>query len=245
MAAWMARLAQRTARRRTQGMWRRVHAAALLGMNIGGPIDPAVNGEAWLARTVVPAGGRVFDVGANVGAYARAVQAVVHGVRIDCFEPGADAYRQLAKVPGVTAWPLAFGASKGRAALHHSPASSELASLVDRGFGGDIEQVTVTTVDAFVATHEVDRIDLLKIDTEGTDLDVIRGARGPLAAGAIRSVQFEFGGGNITSRTFLRDFADALPGFTLHRLLPDGLVPIGPHERDEVFVMANYVALRT
>jgi FkbM family methyltransferase len=53
-------------------------------------------------------------------------------------------------------------------------------------------QVSCTTIDDFGATHGLGAIDVLEIDTEGSDFDVIPGGRKLLGLGAIRFVYFEF-----------------------------------------------------
>jgi FkbM family methyltransferase len=55
------------------------------------------------------------------------------------------------------------------------------------------EQVTVTTIDYFCQKREIDRIDLLKIDAEGHDLEVVQGASRMLAAGSVAMVLAEVG----------------------------------------------------
>jgi hypothetical protein len=55
------------------------------------------------------------------------------------------------------------------------------------------EQVKVITLDQFVRENNIDRIGLLKIDAEGFDLEVIAGAVGTLASGAVRFVLVEVG----------------------------------------------------
>ena len=49
----------------------------------------------------------------------------------------------------------------------------------------------MTTVDAFCAVHGIDKIDLLKIDTEGYDLVVLEGARELLRSGRARFILVE------------------------------------------------------
>jgi FkbM family methyltransferase len=53
--------------------------------------------------------------------------------------------------------------------------------------------VKVTTVDAFCSANGLERIGLLKIDTEGGDLDVLRGAECMLSAARIDFVEVEAG----------------------------------------------------
>jgi hypothetical protein len=51
--------------------------------------------------------------------------------------------------------------------------------------------VDVETVDHFCEEHQIRRIDILKSDTEGYDLEVLNGARGMLQSGSVRLVYFE------------------------------------------------------
>jgi FkbM family methyltransferase len=245
MAAWMARLANRTAVAGMQPFWRRLHAASLLGMNIGGSIDPLENGEAWLVDELVPKAGLVLDVGANVGRYALMVRSVRPSAVLHCFEPGSAAFSELESLggPDLFTWNLAVADAPGRGVLHLADSNSELSSLVDLGRGSASEAVEIITIDGFLRQEGISRVDLLKVDAEGGDLEVLRGARQSLASGAIRAVQFEFGGTAIGSRDYLSDFADALSGYSLHRLLRNGMAPVIPTEAEEIFVMANYVAL--
>ena len=41
----------------------------------------------------------------------------------------------------------------------------------------DTQRCAMTTVSALMAEHDLERIDLLKIDVEGAELDVLRGIR--------------------------------------------------------------------
>ena len=49
-------------------------------------------------------------------------------------------------------------------------------------------------------------IDLLKLDVEGHELEVLRGGVRMFAQRRVKMVSFEFGGCNIDSRTYFRDF---------------------------------------
>ena len=51
----------------------------------------------------------------------------------------------------------------------------------------------MSTIDDFTCEEEISHIDLLKIDTEGFDLEVLRGAQQMLDAGKISFVQVEVG----------------------------------------------------
>ena len=48
----------------------------------------------------------------------------------------------------------------------------------------------------------------MKMDIEGHEPFALRGAKNSLQKGLFRYIQFEYGGCNIDSRTYLKDFYD-------------------------------------
>ena len=89
----------------------------------------------------------------------------------------------------------------------------------------------------------MDKVDVLKLDVEGHELDVLRAATDQLKT--VRVIQFEFGGCNIDTRTYWQDFwyllSDA--GYRLYRLAPRRLIQVSRyHERDESFLTTNFFA---
>ena len=85
------------------------------------------------------------------------------------------------------------------------------------------------------------------MDVEGHELFVLRGARQSLASRKIGALSFEFGCGNINSRTFFRDFWELLTGagFSIWRITPSGkYLPVGDYYEDLEYFrgLANYVA---
>lgn len=239
--------------RRLQPIWDRVSALALKGMNVG-DINHSTNGEVWLleklARHLGPSP-VVFDVGANRGRYTAAVLEEMPAARLYAFEPSSVAFAELVATVGrrATTSRVALGSEDGERPLYGDAPGSELGSLVPRDLHRhglelrEVETVTVRRLENVCRDLQIDRIDFLKIDAEGHDLDVLRGAESMLGA-AIGVIQFEFGGTAIDSRQPLRDFFDLLePSYRIHRLLPRGLWPLEYNERIEIFTYANYVAL--
>jgi FkbM family methyltransferase len=226
-------------------------AYALMGVGTAG--RTALSGEAVSVKRLRP-GAVIFDVGANVGQFATLAQTVPN-CKLYCFEPGKHTFAALSEnIHRATLFSLALAAEPGTLTLHYDHAGSGLASLTKRrldhhgiGFEGS-EQVDVETMDRMCAQLGVTSIDLLKIDVEGHELDVLRGAKDMLAKRAIGSVQFEFGGCNIDTRTFFQDFyyffKDA--GMVIHRITPSGyLHPITQYrELNEQFGTTNYLAIR-
>jgi FkbM family methyltransferase len=66
-----------------------------------------------------------------------------------------------------------------------------MSSLVRPEYSSGEEQVQVTTVDDFVAANALPHIHLLKVDAEGFDLNVLRGADSTLSEGRISLVLTE------------------------------------------------------
>jgi FkbM family methyltransferase len=137
----------------------------------------------------LPAEPRVVDVGANVGLFAWRVAALWPQARILALEPARDNHARLERMLAALgvrgrAVRAAAGRRAGRATLYLR--SSVTHSLrpdwhpdLDRGAG--VEDVEVVTVDGAVDAAGFDRVDLLKVDVEGAELDVLAGAEATLA----------------------------------------------------------------
>lgn len=242
---------------RLQPFFELLHHVSLKGMNYGAANSPRQSGErAVLERLRVAYGESapvVFDVGANHGQYARLATSVLGSkVQLHCFEPLDAPSRDLASMaapPRVNVHKLGLSDRVGPRTLRAAAAGDvrasvyELPEFRDPDGAGHTETVEFTTLDTFCAEAGVGRIDFLKIDVEGHELAVLRGARRLLDAGAIGAVQFEFGAAHVHARVFLADFFELLAGFELHRVVQDGIRRLQYAERYEVFHTSNYLAL--
>lgn len=151
----------------------------------------------------------VFDVGAHIGELTLLFSRFV-GQRgqVHAFEAcGATFERlktlcQLANRRNVILNDIALADSVGPVKLHvydseHSGWNS-LAERPLRSYGihvdaVGIEEVPAVTVDAYCEQKDIAHIDLLKIDVEGAEYQVLKGARGMLGGKKIRCCVFEFG----------------------------------------------------
>jgi FkbM family methyltransferase len=237
-------------RRRTQPYWERLHRLAIAGMNLGsGADDPRRSGEAMVLRSLSP-GATVLDVGANVGMYSALALELVPEIHLLAFEPQPAAAVAWRAAIGARARLLEIGLGEADASvqLFGSEVDSGLASTTRRVHPGltwePVAMIRVRSLDDVAAEEGIAHVDLLKVDVEGGEVDVLRGARRMLAEGRIDRVQFEFGGSAIDSRIYLRDLVDALAGYRLHRIVRDGWVPVAYSELDEIFTTGNYLALR-
>lgn len=136
-----------------------------------------------------------LDVGANVGQTVGALRHHLRDARIHAFEPFAEPRRQLVQrwggTPGVTLVPLAMGAAPAQ--LRVAPqAESVRNSLRDVGDRRAVaETIEVDTVDRYCAGAGIGEVTILKTDTEGWDLEVLRGAAALLAAQRVGFVYVE------------------------------------------------------
>jgi FkbM family methyltransferase len=239
-------------------------------MNYGGGGLIEQSGEEWVLENVVAPACRgaetpvVFDVGANVGDYSRLVRRHLPAALVYAFEPSAAVHRRLAEnlasSEGAERFrPFNLGLSDEEKTVELYSYTVEgqeqsLISSIDRRLPTQVlqvevsasERVRVRTLDGFCEEERVGRIDFLKLDVEGHELAVLRGARRMLEAGAVSIIQFEFGPANIYSRTYFYDFWSLLSGhFDLYRIIPRGIVPIAYYgEHREVFLTTNYLAVR-
>jgi FkbM family methyltransferase len=223
-------------------------------MNFGDS-NQATNGEMWLLDHLADefdSAPVVFDVGANVGAYSRAVLERIPSAHLFSFEPSRTAFTELetALSQRAVVRRVALAEEDAQRPLWTDSPGSELASLTRRDLHrfrlemNTSEMVELRRLDDLCAELEIARIDLLKIDTEGGDLAVLRGA-GDMLGARVDVIQFEFGGTAIDTGEPLRSYFDLLePAYRIHRLLPDGLRPLEYNERLEVAVYANYVAVK-
>lgn len=198
----------------------------------------------------------VFDVGANEGNWLSQVLRLAPDARLHAFEPQpALAERIRVRAPGVFVTNAAVGERQDRLTLYDyadHPGSSHASLLpgvidgVHRGLARTTE-VPVIRLDDYCKDRSIEAIDLLKIDVEGFELSVLRGAQRLLASGKVAAIQFEFNEMNVVGRTFLRDFFQVLgPDYRLYRVLPHGLLPLrnGSAWLNEQFVFQNVLALR-
>jgi FkbM family methyltransferase len=150
--------------------------------------------RAWHADDVV------LDIGANDGrTVLRLARHLPKLPRVYAYEPTSGAFRRLcertAKLPRVEAVRQAVGARAGQVEIYVNPQSA-LSSL-DPAWGeaGARETVVMTTVDEIVRAHGLERVHFLKIDVEGHDLEVLKGAHRTLSDGRVEIVQVEVGFG--------------------------------------------------
>ncbi|MCK6511757.1 FkbM family methyltransferase [Myxococcota bacterium] len=229
--------------------------------------DPRSNGEYALQEYVLSLHRNkqdalcVFDVGANVGEWScsfaeRAKKARIP-MLIHAFEPFLGTYLSLQKKlaacdvqQSVKANHLALSSQEGTREFFSLGENVGINSLYEENakrsdlLDHEVVSIQTTTLDRYCQKESIERIHLLKIDTEGHDFDVLQGCQEMLRRDRIDLIQFEYNHRWIYARHFLKDvFEWSRPfGLRLGKLTPKGIeVYKGWHPELETFRENNYV----
>lgn len=139
----------------------------------------------------------VLDVGAHAGQFTKIFGALMRGGtgRVYAFEPSRytcsilNLVKFVWRLENVTVQNWGLGAAPGRLVLSTPLKKSGSvafgqASLVPRSFTGPMrtEDIDVTTLDGFAHCHNLRRVDFIKMDVEGYELDIILGGHTLLKA---------------------------------------------------------------
>lgn len=166
-------------------VWVNIRERVGADLYFGLPYEPFE--MAVFARLARP-GAVVIDVGANLGLYAlRAASLVGPRGLVHAFEPASATYALLRAnlahnaAANVRAFQVALSDAPGEGLLQANRESA-LAGLAATGRGQTVaaERVRIDTLDAHVAREGLGHVDLLKVDVEGFEGHVLRGARATL-----------------------------------------------------------------
>jgi len=143
----------------------------------------------------------IFDVGADIGQSTRQYVNWFPQSQIYCFEPISQTFvelkRNVKSFSNVHCLKLALGSSKSRGYMYGGACSS-MYSLNPRAddisrANLNVESVEIDTLDEFCHRQKIIKLSFLKVDTEGHDLEVLRGAEEMLSRQTIDIVQVEAG----------------------------------------------------
>jgi FkbM family methyltransferase len=231
----------------------------LRGIGVMNYYDRSVSGEEFLIAKLLPRFVQnnppvLFDVGANRGEYTRLLANQFPGAYIFAFEPHPRNFEILSKsnIRNFSPHRIALSDRSEQSSLYdrvdddgstNASLHSEVITHI-HGTTSVSHEVGVETLDNFVATLNINFIDFLKIDVEGSELAVLHGGHHLIKEERIGIIQFEFNEMNIISHSFLHDFREILPQYQIFRLLPKGLLPVPDYPLlSELFGFQNIVAI--
>ena len=218
-----------------------------------------ISSEVAVAANMVKSPNPVLlDVGANLGSWSTQMLKLFPGFsKLILLEPQPHCLEHLAKLhlPNSSICACAVSDQEGEMKFFTAERKQgwEAASLFERRetYFSEVGQtamvVRVRKLDDIIADEGLASIDFMKIDVEGADFLALKGAEANLKNHNIKAMSFEFGSGNINSRTFFRDFWDFLRplGYSISRILPGGkLLKIEEYAEDLEYFrgVTNYVA---
>jgi len=148
----------------------------------------------------------IFDVGAHIGDTVAKYRSLFPSAHIHCFEPFPDSFDRLAtrltRVPRTHLHRLALMEHEGSTKLHvnRSVATNSTLPSDARGafYWGEQKLETEATIDVVASTidqvrdrESVNHIDILKIDVQGAEYAVLRGADATLRQHAVDVLYME------------------------------------------------------
>jgi FkbM family methyltransferase len=212
--------------------------------------------EAWepevidvLARLApVVDGSTCLDVGANVGVFSLVLAALNPAVQVHAFEPVPASIAALRRniavncvADAVHAHDVALSDAEGSARIHvprqagGKPCDASL--LADFRADTDTFDVRTTTIDHFVATHGIRAVGVIKVDTEGTEHQVLAGARRTLEHH--RPFVFCEVLYNWPAEPHIGPLFDEL-GYAAYHLTEDGPLPVTEVRGDPNYAQLNF-----
>ncbi len=192
----------------------------------------------------------IFDIGGNLGEWSLCVIKKIKDAKIHMFEPSSSIYgvaQTNLQNYNMKVNNLAVGDKVGKRKFFVY-GNSAISSFYknDDFYTDQIELVDTTTIDKYCYSHKLNFIDYLKIDTEGHDLFVLKGAEKMLDSKKINFIQFEYGPSNIHSKVLFKDILNFLisKNYFVFRIYPSFIRPIVQYSSElENFVLVNYISV--
>lgn len=200
----------------------------------------------------------VFDVGANVGKYISYLDKhITSEYSAYCFEPSKTTYQELSEntsnLKNVKLINKGLGDKTETLTLYSNEISNTQSSVLKRDMSHwqedynlvNEEKVELTTLDLFCEENQIDFIDFMKVDVEGYEMNMFRGATHFLSSKKIGAIQFELGVASVDGKYFFKDVFYLLnKNYKIYRITPRHLFEIKKYsEQNEVFLTTNYLAV--
>ena len=222
------------------------------------------NGEAMVQKVVLDHSNSkkttIIDCGANKGEWTDQLCKLflsnknVTKLDVYCFEPSLFTFKKLLtnigniKSRDINIHPInkALSNNDGKGLLsivHPGAGTNSLVQIPE--FHLDTEPINMVKLSTFLKEVGVSKISLLKIDTEGADPDIIKGAMELISNQHIGIIQFEYNLRWIYGGYFLRGIFEALCNNKYHlgKITPHGVQFFPKYDVElETFVEGNYIA---
>jgi FkbM family methyltransferase len=147
-----------------------------------------VGKDQYHARDYLKNDSIVIDVGANHGLFSLLAASLSSKGRIYAFEPVTEAFSHLQKnvedILSITTIQAALGNVNGNNKVFFDRNNLANSTLMNTGIYRDhkeifngFEEIKVYKLDSFVKHNEISKISFIKIDAEGSELEILKGAK--------------------------------------------------------------------
>ena len=209
------------------------------------------NGEETLIRTLGDSLEYFIDVGANRGQWtSNLIKNHRENAQGLLYEPSPSTYEKLLKnvanYKGFNCKNIALGDVEGEMTFYESGPGSIYNSLVVGVTPNSTGiRVQVSTLDAECEREGMERVDLLKIDAEGYDLNVLKGARKLLEGQRIGVTQFEYSSGWMNNYATLKEAVEYLEelSYKVFLLKGNGIYKLQYDWYREYYSYSNFVGI--
>lgn len=191
----------------------------------------------------------IFDVGANVGDWSKYLINVYknESYSLHMFEPVKNAFNILNQNIKYSSNRffnnIALGDQKGYINIHFdTKAQGSAGAFIE---GSISEKVNITTLDQYCLDNSIKKIHFLKMDVQGYEFQILKGAKQLLQSKSINFIQFEIDEPCIENRIFFKDFWKLLcQDYKIYHSLYNGLIEIKEYNFElENFRCMNYLAV--
>ena len=202
-----------------------------------------------------------LDIGANIGNYSKLLIEETNSY-IFAFEPLDGAYDILNNLviehPNrIEAFKLALGDKNVEKNLNFTDEKSEKATFLDdinklsfyEAASNKKKLVNLVTLDEFMEQKNLfdKEIDLIKIDTEGYELEVLKGSKRLIEENKPKYIQLEFNIHQLFKNHTMYEYSKYLKKYELFQILPFGnkLLKVNPEKAEtNIFYLTNFVYIR-
>lgn len=217
------------------------------------------NGELRVMQTFLKKFRVIFDIGSNIGEWTKLALDINKDLEIHCFEPSQYTFKKLIEnnfSDNVICNNIGLSSRKGERTFFIFENGSGLNSLYKR-IGSEYilgeklqdkeETILLDTLENYCSERNIKEIDFIKIDTEGHELEVLKGGESLIKKGQIKVIQFEYGGTNIDSHVLLKDifnFFNKLD-YSFYKIFPKHLKLIKKYDSQfENFQYQNWLIVK-